>query len=96
MGPDMAALPAKTSRRYLWVPRRLQVDIHYLIEGFEGMAMIRTLDSRVGLMEVMVSPGAEDEADRVIAALVMQYPQVKAISGKNKLSACPEPAPAAA
>ena len=92
----MTAPPAKTDRRYLWVPRRLQVDIHYLIEGFEGMAMIRTLDSRVGLMEVMVSPGAEDEADRVIAALVMQYPQVKAINGKNTLWACPEPGPAAA
>lgn len=96
MGPDMAAPPDKTRRRYLWVPRPLQVDVHYLIEGFEGMAMIRTLDSRVGLMEVMVSPGADDEADRVIAALVKKYPQVKAINGKNTLSACPEPGPGAA
>ncbi len=75
---DVPAPPSsRTSRVYLWVPRRLMIDINYLVEGFEGLAMIRTLDTAIGLMEAMVTPGAEAEFLAVARKLAEVYPEIK-------------------
>lgn len=67
----------KTSRFYLWVPRPQMVDVKYLMEGFEGLCLVRTMDGRIGLMEVMVQPGGEAEFQPVLAALLEAYPQIR-------------------
>jgi len=49
------------------------VDVHYLTEGFEGLCVPTTLDSKKGLMEIMVSPGGEGAAEEVLEALAGRY-----------------------
>ena len=64
----------QAARRYrLIVPRRWQVDVHYLTEGFEGLCVPTTLDSKKGLMEIMVGPGGEEAAEEVLEALARRY-----------------------
>jgi len=76
-------VPTKTRRYYLWVPREHQVDVHYLTEAFEGLAVPTTLDSRLGLMEIMVSPGGEEEIEEVLAALTQTYPGIKLVPART-------------
>lgn len=48
------------------------VEIHYLrfiLEACDGMAVLRTLDPKTGLVQVSVAPGREREADMVLAGL---------------------------
>jgi len=67
----------KTSRFYLWAPRPQIIDVKYLMEGFEGLCLVRTMDGRLGLLEVMVHPGGEAAFEPVLAALLEAYPQIK-------------------
>jgi len=73
----MRAKAVTTARRYLWVPRAWQVDVHYLLEGLEGLSLVRTLESRLGLMEVMLSPGQEAAIDEALEKLLALYPEIK-------------------
>jgi hypothetical protein len=45
------------------------VDLHAFIEGYDDLALLRTLDAAAGLVEVFVSPGAEEDFERLRAAL---------------------------
>ena len=45
------------------------VDLHCLIEGYDDLAVLRTLDAPAGLVEVPVSPGSEKEFERLRLAL---------------------------
>jgi len=67
----------KTSRFYLWVDRPQMIDVKYLMEGFEGLCLVRTMDGRMGLVEVMVRPGGEAAFEPVLAALLEAYPRIK-------------------
>jgi len=82
LSPDRP-VPRSTRRYYLWTPRPVMVDLQYLIEGFEGLSLVRTLDSRLGLLEVMVSPGAEAAFEEVLAELLKAYPQVRLASAEE-------------
>ncbi|MEW5735098.1 MAG: DUF4911 domain-containing protein [Thermodesulfobacteriota bacterium] len=48
------------------------VEIHYLrfiLEACDGMAVLRTLDPKTGLVEISIAPGREKEAEEVLAGL---------------------------
>lgn len=75
--------PRRTGRVYLWVPKRLMIDINYLIESFEGLALVRAMDTRLGLMEVMFSPGGEKEIQAVVELITQTYPEIR-LAGKSR------------
>lgn len=74
----------RTSRYYLWVPRRRMIEVDYLLDGFEGLCLVRSLDGRLGLMEVMVSPGLEEDFEPVLKALLVAYPEIR-LAGERRL-----------
>ena len=45
------------------------VDLHAFIEGYDDLALLRTLDAAAGLVEVFVSPGSEGQFERLRQAL---------------------------
>jgi len=45
------------------------VDLHAFIKGYDDLALLRTLDGAAGLVEVFVSPGAEEQFERLREAL---------------------------
>ena len=64
-----ANIPADATRVVLRLEPARIVDLHALIEGYDDLALLRTLAAPAGLVEVFVSPGAEDEFERLRAAL---------------------------
>ncbi|HEY5999889.1 MAG TPA: DUF4911 domain-containing protein [bacterium] len=67
-----AAVPADATRVVLRLEPGRIVDLHALIEGYDDLAMLRTLDAAAGVVEVFVSPGAEAEFERLRAALARE------------------------
>jgi hypothetical protein len=65
----VAVTPQKAIKKYFRIDRR---EIHYLkfiLEGYSGAAVVRTLDPAGGMIVVLVSPGCEKEVDMVIEDL---------------------------
>ncbi len=59
---------------------RLEIDkrdIAYLVslfEGYDSLAVVRTLDNTRGLVELMVAPDFLDDTRRLLAALKEEMP----------------------
>jgi len=63
---DCGLIPTACTKRYYRIDRR---EVHYLkfiLEGYAGVAVMRTLDSRRGLVVLHISPGCEREVDMII------------------------------
>ena len=68
----VANTPADATRVVLRLEPARIVDLHCLIEGYDDLALLRTLDAAAGLVEVFVSPGAEDDFERLRTALARE------------------------
>src|SRR5512139_1246502 len=64
-----ASAATDTTRVVLRLDPARIVDLHSLIEGYDDLAVMRTLDAAAGLVEVFVSPGSEEEFERLRVAL---------------------------
>jgi hypothetical protein len=58
-----------TRSRFFRLSRKDIAYFKFVVESYEGMAVVRTRDPREAVGELMVAPGWEDEADRLIEAL---------------------------
>ena len=61
--------PADATRVLLRLEPARIVELHALIEGYDDLAMLRTLDAAAGIVEIFVSPGSEEEFERLRVAL---------------------------
>jgi hypothetical protein len=59
----------QAKRVILVVPPPDIVYFHAILEGHDDLAVMRTIEPEGGLVEVYVSPGAEEEFSRLIRAL---------------------------
>ncbi len=56
-------------RKYYRIDRR---EVHYLrfiLEGYDGVAVVTTLDQQKGLVVLHIGPGCEKEVDMIISDL---------------------------
>jgi hypothetical protein len=58
-----------TQSRYYRLHRRDIAYFKFIIESYEGMAVVRTKDPYEAIVELMVAPGWERDADEVIEGL---------------------------
>jgi len=58
-----------TVSRYLRVHRKDIAYFKFIIESYEGMAVVRTRDPHEAVVELMVAPGWERDVDQVIEGL---------------------------
>jgi hypothetical protein len=61
--------PVDAARVLLRLAPAQIVDLHALIEGYDDLAVLRTLDAAGGVVEVFVSPGSEGEFESLRLAL---------------------------
>ena len=59
----------QAKRVVLVVPPPDIVYFHAILEGYDDLAVMRTIEPEGGLVEVYVSPGAEGEFSRLVRAL---------------------------
>ena len=58
-----------TQSRYYRIRREDIAYFKFIIESYEGMAVVRTKDPREAVIELMVAPGWEKEIDAVLENL---------------------------
>ena len=59
----------RTENRFFHVDRSEIHYIRYTLESYDGMAVVRTLDPRAGLIEVSIAPGCEFQVRELVEAL---------------------------
>lgn len=59
----------KTSRRHLRVDRREIAFLRFVLEGYDGLAVLTTLDAAAGTVVLSIAPGCEDEVEKILADL---------------------------
>ncbi len=63
------AAPADAVRVLLRLVPSQIVELHCFIEGYDDLAVLRTIDADEGIVEVFVSPGSEEQFESLRLAL---------------------------
>ncbi len=58
-----------TVRRYYRVDRREIHFLKFILEGYDGVAVVRTIDSPKGLVALHIGPGCQGVVDMIIEDL---------------------------
>jgi hypothetical protein len=58
-----------TVQWYFKISRRDIAYLKFILESYEGIGVLRTIDPRAGIVEVMVPPGLEREMEMVLEGL---------------------------
>ncbi len=70
-------------KRYFRIPRAEIAYLRFILESYDGLAFLRTLDSRAALVEIAFPPSRRTDAEELLEALEKEIPMT------------PEAAPAA-
>ncbi len=63
-----------TQSRYFRVRREDIAYFKFIIESYEGMAVVRTKDPHEAVVELMVAPGWEEDLEEVLEGLCKEMP----------------------
>ena len=63
-----------TQSRFFRLRRRDIAYFKFILESYEGMAIVRTKDPYEAVVELMVAPGWEKDADEVLEGLQKEIP----------------------
>ncbi len=63
-----------TRSLFLRVPRKEIAYLKFIIESYEGMAVIRTKDPCQAIVELMIAPGWEKEVEALLEDLQKEIP----------------------
>jgi len=63
-----------THSRYFRLHRKDIAYFKFIIESYEGMAVVRTKDPREAIVELMVAPGWEKDMEEVLESLREEIP----------------------
>ncbi len=58
-----------TQSRYFRLPRKEIAYFKFIIESYEGMAVVRTKDPHEAIVELMVAPGWEKDLEELLGGL---------------------------
>ena len=58
-----------TVQWYFKINRRDIAYMKFILESYEGLGVLRTIDARSGIVEVMVPPGLEKDMEMVLDGL---------------------------
>ena len=56
-------------RKYYRVDRRKICLLRFILEGYDGMAIMTTIDSRQGTVVISIAPGCEDDVEMILKGL---------------------------
>ena len=63
-----------TQSRYLRLRREDIAYFKFIIESYEGMAVVRTKDRHEAVVELMIAPGWEKDVDHALEGLQNEIP----------------------
>lgn len=62
--------------------------VQFIIEGYEGLATVSTLDSKTAMLQVMVMPDFVSEMESLLDYLKERFFMEEFISGNSRVSLC--------
>ncbi len=63
-----------TQSRYFRLHRKDIAYLKFIVESYEGMAVVRTKDPYEAIVELMVAPGWEKDLEEVLEGLQKEIP----------------------
>lgn len=66
------ALPKSCTRQYFRIDRREIHFLKFILEGYGGLAVMRTIDPQEGVVVLHVSPGSESEVAAILEDMAQQ------------------------
>ena len=60
---------AETIKQHYRVDRREIAFIRFIVEAYDGLAIVTTLDPQTGLIEFQIAPGCEQDVERILEDL---------------------------
>ena len=63
-----------TVQWYFRIPSRDIAYMKFILESYEGLGVLRTIDPRNGIVELMVPPGLEKDLEMVLDGLGEEIP----------------------
>ena len=72
--PNSSLRKMDTQSRYFRVRREDIAYFKFIIESYEGMAVVRTRDPYEAIVELMVAPGWEEDVEEVLGGLRREMP----------------------
>ena len=61
--------PAETVKRYYRVDRREIAFVKFILEAYDGLAVMETLDPMAGMVVFHIAPGCEADVDMILQDL---------------------------
>jgi len=65
-------LPKTTIKKYYRIDRRQIYLLKFILEGYDGVAVLRTLNQQEGLIVLHIGPGCQSIVDMIIQDLQRQ------------------------
>jgi len=59
----------ETIQKYFKVDKKNIAFLKFVLEAYDGMAVIRTLDPREGVIELMIAPDFEKDVEEILYSL---------------------------
>lgn len=66
---NSSQVPLRSSRKYLRIERKQIAYLKFILEGYDGMAVVSTADPAAGVIALDIGPGCEDDVNLIINAL---------------------------
>lgn len=71
------------------VERKAISKIRFILEAYEGIAVVETMDPRAALIRLHIAPGCENIVDNVLSELNHEY-FIEPAEAQNTCNACVE------
>ncbi len=82
--PEISHEKIDTQSHYFRIHRKDIAYLKFIIESYEGMAVVRTKDPKEAIVELIVAPGWEKDLNEVIESLGKEMKIERLPSYRNK------------
>jgi uncharacterized protein DUF4911 len=75
----------ETTKKYYRIDRREISFLKFILEAYDGLAVLTTVDSEKGIVVINIAPGCEGEVEMILQDLKKSV-MIEKIPSKNQLS----------
>ena len=75
----------ETTKKYYRVDRREISFLKFILEAYDGLAVLTTIDSEKGIVVINIAPGCEADVEMILQDLKKNV-MIENISSENQLS----------
>ena len=75
----------ETTKKYYRIDRREISFLKFILEAYDGLALLTTIDSKKGIVVIKIAPGGEADVEMILQDLKKKV-MIENIPSKNQLS----------